>query len=147
MKKSEYAVKVRERRQLVADALNEPRTIRDIAAELNISYWHARQDIRHLRKLGYVVITSKDIHNKKGNAVADKYLCRPVNLESLSDLKASEFKAENYPPILLKFLGHNAIDQKVSGRVFKTLDEKVRPEPLRKINAAWLGYQSGLEMA
>jgi hypothetical protein len=140
MTKAEQARRTMERRQKIINFTKVPRTSVEIVDYMNFSKFSIHDDMKFLRNNGIMSLYS-GIPKAHGLETA-KYVCKQLNI------LANGFSAnmKEYPPILQQMLGFNQLEPQ-GAQAVRNLDKPYKSEPLRKMNYAWQGYQSGLEAA
>jgi hypothetical protein len=129
------------RRQAVVDCLTEPRNIDEISALVGEPVAILRCDIQHLRKRGIVTSQYNILNPRYGAKVV--YMAVPTILKN-GEIKEVDFS--EYPDFMQKMFGYADVPAG-KGQQYINSDKPARKDPLRKINTAWMGYQSGLELA
>jgi hypothetical protein len=135
-----------ERRQRVVEYLAEPHTITQVREHLGISYNCAKDDIEYLKFSGLLTLHSGIPKGQGLNGA--KYICKQVTLKIEKEVVLSDIQAENYPDLMLKFLGFTTFKPPKTGDIYHNEFKQVKPDPspLRKVSA-WSGHMSAMEMA
>jgi predicted transcriptional regulator len=109
--------------------INGPQKMQDVAEKLGIGLCTMKRDMQRLEKCH--CITSKIVFT----GMSGSKVCTYVRRDTFVPLRepAQPKKSHNYIP--------------TGGTIHRFLGQPERPRPLRKINTAWMGYQSGLEAA
>jgi predicted ArsR family transcriptional regulator len=146
MTQEERAKRTLERRQKIVEFLAEPHSITQMRDQMGISSSCAFDDAQYLRAAGLLILHSgvPKSHGRNGA----KYICKQVTLKPEGDIAQSDIIPDNYPDLMLKFLGFTTFKPPKIGEIYHNEYKQVKPDPspLRKVSA-WAGHMSAMEMA
>jgi hypothetical protein len=114
----------------------------DLSSKMGASDSAVRLYVRVLMDCGCIESSKRPVQRRAGQALGytfhyvAEYNGQPVESEPMLP----------FDPALSRMMGYTDI-KPLSGSVFKNLDKPHKSPPLRKINTAWMGYQSGFELA
>lgn len=117
-----------------------PKTLKDIAVAMNVTKDRVRAWMYDLEHVGCVRSTFA--------ASGYRGLAGKVRVVHLVDKSKYQMK-ERKPvePKIKETYDNASYPLPKGGVIHRFLDKPEQPRPLRKINTAWMGYQSGLELA
>jgi hypothetical protein len=142
MNVTEIKLRAMNRRQQVIEFLAEPHTSFEVMERFKVSSHCVREDMEYLKNVGIVLLHSGTPRSKQQNRA--KYIAKQVRLTL--GYGNQELNFGEYPEFLQSMLGFAKVNP-TGGTKHLHLDHLVRPQPLRKLNTAWMGYQSALEAA
>lgn len=118
-----------------------PKTLKDIAVAMNVTKDRVRAWMYDLEHVGCVRSTFA--------ASGYKGLAGKVRVVHLVDKSKYQMKERKPYPIRNQYSSpyNSEFPLPKGGKIYRNLDKPEPPRELRKINTAWMGYQSGLEGA
>lgn len=147
--KKRMAYKNAKKRELLKLVEKSTMRAQDIATRLKINTSSIYQYLRELEELGCLKLFKAIVPNNNGIGGNPNIFVKFVTWDTYKDQEVKQRGA--LPPLpfdetLSRMMGYTNLQPKGAEKV-TNLDKPYKAEPLKKLNMAWMGYQSGLEAA